>query len=93
MAYSHPVAVTLSVLWWGHYFGWFGAGLGALLGLLTERAPASLSQEADSAGEPPNGAARPALPSDYGDYFRGANRASEDIRVGATFAPLGVPGR
>jgi hypothetical protein len=43
MPYRHPVAVTISVLWWGVYFGCFGAGIGALLGLWTGRAPASLS--------------------------------------------------
>jgi hypothetical protein len=39
MPYRHPVAVALSVLWWGLYFGCFGASVGALVGVLTERAP------------------------------------------------------
>jgi hypothetical protein len=42
--YHHPVAVTVSVLWWGFYFGWLGASVGAGLGLLAERAPASPSE-------------------------------------------------
>jgi hypothetical protein len=39
MPYHHPVAVALSVLWWGLYFGCFGASVGALVGVLTDRAP------------------------------------------------------
>jgi hypothetical protein len=31
--------VALSVLWWGLYFGCFGASVGALVGVLTDRAP------------------------------------------------------
>jgi hypothetical protein len=33
MPYRHPVAVALSVLWWGLYFGCFGGSIGALIGL------------------------------------------------------------
>ena len=43
MPYRHPVAVALSVLWWGAFGGCFGASLGALACLLTERAPATPS--------------------------------------------------
>ena len=39
MPYRHPVAVALSVLWWGLYFVCFGASVGALVGVLTDRAP------------------------------------------------------
>jgi hypothetical protein len=39
MPYRQPVAVTLSVLWWGIYFGCFGMNLGALLGLWAEQTP------------------------------------------------------
>jgi hypothetical protein len=38
MPYQRPVAVAMSVVWWGVYLGCFGASLGALLGLLTGRA-------------------------------------------------------
>jgi hypothetical protein len=41
MPYQHPVAVAISVLWWGIYLGCFGASVGALIGLFTERAAAS----------------------------------------------------
>jgi hypothetical protein len=37
MHYRHPVAVTLSSLWWGIYFGCFGASIGALFGLWKNR--------------------------------------------------------
>jgi len=36
MPYSHPVGVTVSVLWWGLFFGCFGASIGAALGLWAE---------------------------------------------------------
>src|SRR6516165_2186580 len=41
MPYQHPVAVMISVLWWGIYLGCFGASVGALIRLFTERAAAS----------------------------------------------------
>jgi hypothetical protein len=41
MPYHQPVAMAISVIWWGMYLGSFGASLGALLGLLTCRAPSS----------------------------------------------------
>src|SRR5262249_26478241 len=37
MPYHHPVAVAISVLWWGIYLGCLGASIGALWGLMTER--------------------------------------------------------
>ena len=46
MPYRHPVAVTTGVLWWGIYFGCFGASLGALVGLWAEQTPAPQPQEA-----------------------------------------------
>jgi hypothetical protein len=39
MPYRHPVAVAISVLWWGIYFGCFGASVGALVGVFTNRPP------------------------------------------------------
>jgi hypothetical protein len=39
MPYNHPVAKAISVLWWGLYFGCFGTSVGALVGVLTDRAP------------------------------------------------------
>jgi hypothetical protein len=41
MPYRHPVAVAISVLWWGIYLGFFGASVGALLGWWADRTPAS----------------------------------------------------
>ena len=38
MPYRHPVAVALNVLWWGTYFGCFGASIGALVGVFADRA-------------------------------------------------------
>jgi hypothetical protein len=44
--YRHPVAVTISVLWWGIYFGCFGASIGALVGLWTDRTGCSIPEVA-----------------------------------------------
>jgi hypothetical protein len=46
----HPVAVTISALWWGIYLACFGASIGALFGLWMKRATASPSQGSDGAG-------------------------------------------
>jgi hypothetical protein len=51
MPYHHPVGVLVSVLWWGLYFGCFGASIGALLGLWAEQYPARPSQEEEGVGE------------------------------------------
>ena len=37
MAYRHPIGITLSMLWWGIYFGCFGVWRGAVLGASVER--------------------------------------------------------
>jgi hypothetical protein len=45
MPYRHPVAVTISMLWWGVFLGCFGAsigaGVGGLFGLWPDDTPAS----------------------------------------------------
>jgi hypothetical protein len=46
MPYRHPVAVTISVIWWGTYLGCFGAsvgtGIGGLFGRGRDRRPVCL---------------------------------------------------
>src|SRR5262245_32263025 len=61
MPYRHPVAVTISVLWWGLYLGCLGASIGALLGLWAEQTPAPPPQRSDGVGKPRAG--RTARPS------------------------------
>jgi hypothetical protein len=39
MPYHQPVGIAISVIWWGIYFGCFGASLGALFGSSTNRPP------------------------------------------------------
>jgi len=56
MPYERPVAVALSVLWWGLYLGCLGASLVALLALFTERTPLRPFRGLDDAGAPPPGA-------------------------------------
>jgi hypothetical protein len=50
MPYTHPVAIAISMIWWGMYAGCLGASLGALLGLLTYCGPPSGRTE--TAGHP-----------------------------------------
>jgi hypothetical protein len=40
LSYQHPVARTISEVWWSIYFGCFGASIGALPGLFMERTSA-----------------------------------------------------
>jgi hypothetical protein len=47
MPYRHPVAVTISVVWWGIYLGCSGAGFGALFGMWIDRTPAPPSRSAN----------------------------------------------
>jgi hypothetical protein len=51
MPYPYPVAVAISVLWWGLYFGCVGASVGALVGVLTDRAPPRPSATWERAAE------------------------------------------
>jgi hypothetical protein len=37
---THPAGIAVSVIWWGIYYGAFGASIGALPGLFTQRARA-----------------------------------------------------
>jgi hypothetical protein len=52
LPYHHPVARVVSVLWWGIYFGCFGAGIGALVGLVAKRNPAPPAPERNDPGKP-----------------------------------------
>jgi SAM-dependent methyltransferase len=55
MPYSHLIARLMSVLWWSIYFGCFGASVGALIVLLTKRAPALLYPGLNGAAKPTTG--------------------------------------
>ena len=44
MPYRHPVGITISMLWWGIYFGCLGVWLGAVLGASVERIRSRLSE-------------------------------------------------
>jgi hypothetical protein len=59
MPYHHPVAVVLSALWWGIYLGCFGASVGALIALFTERAPAACSVPQEERVGHPEGESAP----------------------------------
>ena len=51
MPYHHPVAIAISMIWWGIYIGCLGASLGGLIGLFTRFAPAVGRTE--TVGHPP----------------------------------------
>lgn len=75
VAYHHPVARALSVLWWGTFFGCFGASVGALVALLTERVRARPSQHGNGVARQSTGTDRLSLPDDSGSV-RGAEQAT-----------------
>jgi hypothetical protein len=81
MPYHHPVAVTLSVLWWGIYFGCFGACVGALVGIDTDRAPPRPSATWDGAGMVPTELGLDSHPAEAGS-----------TAVCAARGPRGLPG-
>jgi hypothetical protein len=97
MPYHHPVAVVISVLWRGIYFGCFGASFGALFGVFTECTPAPSSLGPDGAGKPPTGVDNPAFPAGDNGFANGVNRAtnsahhSPTLTTRSTAAP--APGR
>ena len=82
MPYRHPVAVAISVLWWGIYFGVFGASVGALVGFLTERILPRPSATWDGAGM---------VPTELELDARAAHAGS--TAVCAPRGPRGLPGR
>ena len=84
--YHHPVAVTVSVLWWGFYFGWLGASVGAGIGLLAERAPASPPKGPAAPGQPCSKAEGPA---DHSGSFSGASWVGIGVRPSSTLPPKG----
>jgi hypothetical protein len=70
MPYPYPIAVAISVLWWGLYFGCFGASVGALVGVLTDRAPPRPSAAWDGAW---------LAPTESGPYSRAADAGSTAV--------------
>src|SRR5262249_26618332 len=83
MPYRHPVAVALSVLWWGTYFGCFGASIGALVGAFADRAPTWPSQTSAGAGKAPT-------ESEQTDGIPGRGQAGSGHRSPNRKAALGV---
>jgi hypothetical protein len=51
MPYRQPVAVALSALWWGLYFGGFGAAIGAIVAEFTGRTKGLRLPGPEEAGE------------------------------------------
>jgi hypothetical protein len=87
MPYRHPVAVAISVLWWGIYFGCFGASVGALVGVLTDRAPPRPGARWDGAGKIPT-----ELELDSRAAHTGSRAGRADQAPGPCRAGEGLPG-
>ena len=81
MPYCHPVAVTMSVLWWGLYFGCFGASVGAIVGVVADREPLLPSATWDGAET---------VPTELELDSRGADAGSTAVCVPR--GPRGLPG-
>jgi hypothetical protein len=84
-ASSHPVAVTISVLWWGLYLACFGGSIGALLGMWMKHAFAFPSQGSGGAGTGVSGSS-PFVPTGTaggprGPYMVFDSAPSEEVAV------------
>jgi hypothetical protein len=77
--YHHPVAVTISALWWGIYFGGFGGSRGALIGLLTESTAAAPSQESGGTAKPPSEEDNGAFPDSGKAFVNGVPRKAKAV--------------
>ena len=77
--YHHPVAVTMSALWWGIYFGAFGGSVGALIGLLTESAAAAPSRGSGDSAKSPSEWDVWAFPDSGNPFVNGAPRKAQAV--------------
>jgi hypothetical protein len=77
--YHHPVAVTISALWWGIYFGAFGGSVGALIGLLTESAAAAPSRGSGDSAKSPSEWDVWAFPDSGNPFVNGAPRKAQAV--------------
>jgi hypothetical protein len=75
MPCRHPVAVAMSVLWWGLYSGCFGATVGALVGILTDHAPLRPLGRGERARR---------LPTELGPHSRAGPAGSTALRAVAS---------
>jgi hypothetical protein len=87
MSYGGPVGVTMSVHWWGIYFGFFGWSISAWIGFLTERPPVPPALDSIDKGEPSVKVDSPVLPAGYSALVHGAN---EEALRNPTFKTMGV---
>jgi hypothetical protein len=92
MPYRHPVAVAISVIWWGIYCGCFGVSLGALIAFFSKRTPVSPSPGSEGAGNLPSGAVGSGLLAGYSSALRGAKWAGTSVSDRFPFPPMGAPG-
>jgi hypothetical protein len=82
MPYHHALAMGLSVLWWGVYFGCLGASIGALLGLAAEGRKAPAPRELEDAGALPMEPDLLFFPAADSDAVFSANRPQHDQPAG-----------
>jgi hypothetical protein len=93
MPYRQPVAVAVSVLWWGVYLGSFGASVGALIALFTENTPAPPSQRGNDFEDPKTDINNPLLPIGDSGVMTAASRvAKSNLTLRTTGIPADTPG-
>jgi hypothetical protein len=94
MPYRQPVAVAVSVLWWGVYLGCFGASVGALIALFTENTPAPPSQRGNDFEDPRTQVNNPLFPAGDSGVMTAVSRIANDSPPHRTTGiPAGTPGR
>jgi hypothetical protein len=67
------------MLWWGIYIGFFGASVGALIGLLTESAAAAPSQGSDDTAKPLSAEDNRAFPAPCSAVVNGAPQTAKAV--------------
>jgi hypothetical protein len=94
MPYRQPVAVAISVLWWGVYLGSFGASIGALIALFTKSTPAPPSQRGNSFETPGTDINNPLFPVGNSDVMTVPSQvANGSLTLRTTAIPASTPGR
>ena len=93
MPYTHPVALTISALWWGLFLGCFGGSLGALYCVLTEGSSPSRSPVSDGAAKLPDGPAISAFTAGRNGSPDGANGARTASSPSTRSIALPAPAR
>src|SRR5262245_58545934 len=93
MPYRQPVAVAVSVLWWGVYLGSFGASVGALIALFTKSTPAPPPQKGNDFADTWTDVNNPLFPIGDSGVMTAASRvANSSLTLRTKGIPADTPG-